>query len=100
VRRGARRVVGLDAGLSEIATVMGIPTVCVCPDSHLGFFFPYPGNYGFHNLHTVAHPDYLSCRGCFMTCRHEPLTSTVTRGALCLRTLPSRLVIEAIRSAL
>ncbi|MDE3000360.1 MAG: hypothetical protein OXU79_14895, partial [Gemmatimonadota bacterium] len=77
--REARLFVGLDSGLSHIATVMGIPTVCVCPDSHLGFFFPYPGNYGFHNLHTVAHPDYLSCRGCFMTCRHEPLTSTVTR---------------------
>ncbi len=98
--REARLFVGLDSGLSHIATVMGTPTVCVCPDSHLGYFFPYPESYGFANLHTVAHPDYLPCRGCFMTCRHEPLTSTVTRGALCLRTLPSRLVIEAIRSAL
>ena len=98
--REARLFVGLDSGLSHIATVLGTPTVCVCPDSHLGFFFPYPESYGFRNLHTVAHPDYLPCRGCFMTCRHEPLSSTVTRGALCLRTLPSRLVIEAIRSAL
>ncbi|MXY97226.1 MAG: glycosyltransferase family 9 protein [Gemmatimonadetes bacterium] len=98
--REARLFVGLDSGLSHIATVMGTPTVCVCPDSHLGYFFPYPESYGFKNLYTVAHPDYLSCRGCFMTCRHEPLTSTVTRGALCLRTLPSPLVIEAIRSAL
>ena len=98
--REARLFVGLDSGLSHISTVMGTPTVCVCPDSHLGYFFPYPESYGFRNLHTVAHPDYLPCRGCFMTCRHEPLTSTVTRGALCLRTLPSRLVIEAIRSAL
>ncbi len=98
--REARLFVGLDSGLSHIATVLGTPTVCVCPDSHLGYFFPYPESYGFRNLHTVAHPDYLPCRGCFMTCRHEPLTSTVTRGALCLRTLPSRLVIEAIRSAL
>ena len=98
--REARLFVGLDSGLSHIATVLGTPTVCVCPDSHLGCFFPYPESYGFRNLHTVAHPDYLPCRGCFMTCRHEPLSSTVTRGALCLRTLPSRLVIEAIRSAL
>ncbi len=98
--REARLFVGLDSGLSHISSVMGTPTVCVCPDSHLGYFFPYPESYGFANLHTVAHPDYLSCRGCFMTCRHEPLTSTVTRGALCLRTLPSRLVIEAIRTAL
>ena len=98
--REARLFVGLDSGLSHIATVLGTPTVCVCPDSHLGYFFPYPESYGFRNLHTVAHPDYLPCRGCFMTCRHEPLSSTVTRGALCLRTLPSRLVIEAIRSAL
>ena len=98
--REARLFVGLDSGLSHIATVMGTPTVCVCPDSHLGYFFPYPENYGYANLHTVSHPDYLPCRGCFMTCRHEPLTSTVARGALCLRTLPSRLVIEAIRSAL
>lgn len=98
--REARLFVGLDSGLSHISTVMGTPTVCVCPDSHLGYFFPYPKSYGFANLHTVVHPDYLPCRGCFMTCRHEPLTSTVSRGALCLRTLPSRLVIEAIRSAL
>lgn len=98
--REARLFVGLDSGLSHISTVMGTPTVCVCPDSHLGYFFPYPASYGFEHLHTVSHPDYLPCRGCFMTCRHEPLTSTVTRGALCLRTLPSRLVIEAIRSAL
>ena len=98
--RQARLFVGLDSGLSHISTVMGTPTVCVCPDSHLGYFFPYPESYDFKNLHTVSHPDYLPCRGCFMTCRHEPLTSTVTRGALCLRTLPSRLVIEAIRSAL
>ena len=98
--REARLFVGLDSGLSHISTVMGTPTVCVCPDSHLGYFFPYPESYGYRNLHTVVHPDYLPCRGCFMTCRHEPLTSTVTRGALCLRTLPSRLVIEAIRSAL
>ena len=98
--REARLFVGLDSGLSHISTVMGTPTVCVCPDSHLGYFFPYPDSYGYRNLHTVVHPDYLPCRGCFMTCRHEPLTSTVTRGALCLRTLPSRLVIEAIRSAL
>ncbi|MCY3554350.1 MAG: hypothetical protein OXH56_03415 [Gemmatimonadetes bacterium] len=98
--REARLYVGLDSGLSHISTVMGTPTVCVCPDSHLGYFFPYPESYGFKNLQTVSHPDYLSCRGCFMTCRHEPLTSTVTRGALCLRTLPSQLVIEAIRSAL
>lgn len=98
--REARLFVGLDSGLSHIATVMGTPTVCVCPDSHLGYFFPYPESYGFANLYTVAHPDYLPCRGCFMTCRHEPLASTVIRGALCLRTLPARLVIEAIRSAL
>lgn len=98
--REARLFVGLDSGLSHIATVLGTPTVCVCPDSHLGYFFPYPESYGFANLHTVAHPDYLPCRGCFMTCRHEPLASTVIRGALCLRTLPSRLVIEAIRSAM
>lgn len=98
--REARMFVGLDSGLSHISTVLGTPTVCVCPDSHLGCFFPYPASYGYSDLHTVSHPDYLPCRGCFMTCRHEPLTSTVTRGALCLRTLPSRLVIEAIRSAL
>lgn len=98
--REARLFVGLDSGLSHIATVMGTPTVCICPDSHLGYFFPYPESYGFKNLHTVSHPDYLACRGCFMTCRHEPLASTVIRGALCLRTLPSQLVIEAIRSTL
>lgn len=98
--REARLYVGLDSGLSHISTVMGTPTVCVCPDSHLGYFFPYPESYGYANLHTVSNPDYLPCRGCFMTCRHEPLTSTVARGALCLRTLPSRSVIEAIRSAL
>lgn len=98
--REARLFVGLDSGLSHIATVLGIPTVCVCPDSHLGYFFPYPDDYGYTNLRTVAHRDYLWCRGCFMTCRHEPLTSTISRGALCLRTLPARQVIDAIRSAL
>ena len=96
----ARLFVGLDSGLSHISTVLGTPTVCVCPDSHHGYFFPYPVDYGYTNLHTVAHPDYLSCRGCFMTCRHEPLTSTINRGALCLRTLPPRLVIDAIQAAL
>lgn len=98
--REARLFVGLDSGLSHIATALGTPTVCVCPDSHLGYFFPYPRNYGYTNLRTVFHPEYRSCRGCFMTCRHEPLTSTITRGALCLRTLPSRLVIDAIEAAL
>ncbi|MCY3771334.1 MAG: hypothetical protein OXG98_04860 [Gemmatimonadetes bacterium] len=98
--RAARLFVGLDSVLSHIAATLGTPTVCVCPDSHLGYFFPYPRNYGYTNLHTVFHPDYRSCRGCFMTCRHEPLTSTITRGALCLRALPPRLVIDAIRAAL
>lgn len=98
--REARLFVGLDSGLSHIAAVLGTPTVCVCPDSHLGYFFPYPRNYGYANLRTVSHPDYLTCRGCFMTCRHEPITSTVTRGALCLRTLPPGLVIEAMQAAL
>ena len=98
--REARLFVGLDSGLSHIATVLGTPTVCVCPDSHFGYFFPYPRNYGYANLRTVSHPDYLACRGCFMTCRHEPITSTVTRGALCLRTLPPGLVIDAIKAAL
>lgn len=98
--REARLFVGLDSGLSHIAAALGTPTVCVCPDSHLGYFFPYPRSYGYTNLRTVFHPDYRSCRGCFMTCRHEPFTSTVTRGALCLRSLPPRLVIEAIRAAL
>ena len=98
--REARLFVGLDSGLSHISTVLGTPTVCVCPDSHLGYFFPYPDDYGYTNLRTVAHPDYLWCRGCFMTCRHESLASTISRGALCLRTLPSRQVIDAIRSAL
>ena len=98
--REARLFVGLDSGLSHISTVLGTPTVCVCPDSHLGYFFPYPDAYGYTNLRTVAHPDYLWCRGCFMTCRHEPLASTVARGALCLRTLPPRQVIDAMQSAL
>jgi len=98
--REARMFVGLDSGLSHISTVLGTTTVCVCPDSHLGYFFPYPDDYGFTNLCTVAHPDYLSCRGCFMTCEHEPLTSTNSRGALCLRTLPPRQVIDAIKAAL
>ena len=98
--REARLFVGLDSGLSHISTVLGTPTVCVCPDSHLGYFFPYPDDYGYTNLRTVAHADYLSCRGCFMTCEHEPLTTTISRGALCLRTLPPRLVIDAIKAAL
>ena len=98
--REARLFVGLDSGLSHVAAALGTPTVCVCPDSHHGYFFPYPRNFGYANLHPVFHPDYLSCRGCFMTCRHEPLTSTATRGALCLRTLPPRLVIDAIGRAL
>ena len=98
--REARLFVGLDSGLSHVSTVLGRPTVCVCPDSHLGYFFPYPDAYGYPNQHTVSHPDYLQCRGCFMTCRHEPLTSTFSRGALCLRTLPPRLVIDAIKGAL
>lgn len=98
--REARLFVGLDSGLSHISTVLGTPTVCVCPDSHLGYFFPYPDACGYTNLRTVAHPDYLWCRGCFMTCRHEPLASTVARGALCLRTLPPRQVIDAMQSAL
>lgn len=98
--REARLFVGLDSGLSHISTVLGTPTVCVCPDSHLGYFFPYPDDYGYTNLRTVSHPDYLPCRGCFMTCRHEPLASTIARGALCLRTLPPRMVIEAMQSAL
>ena len=100
VIREARLFVGLDSGLAHISTVLGRPTVCVCPDSHLGYFFPYPDAYGYSNLHAVSHPDYLQCRGCFMTCRHEPLTSTFSRGALCLRTLPPRLVIDAINDAL
>ncbi len=98
--REARLFVGLDSGLSHIAAALGTPTVCVCPDSHFGYFFPYPRNYGYTNLRTVSHPDYLACRGCFMTCRHEPITSTVSRGALCLRTLPPGPVIDAIQSAL
>ena len=44
--REARLFVGLDSGLSHISTVMGTPTVCVCPDSHLGYFFPYPESFG------------------------------------------------------
>ncbi len=96
----ARLFIGLDSGLSHIAAALGRPTVCVCPDSHLGYFFPYPEDYGYGNLHTVFNPDYLACRGCFMTCRHEPLTRTVSRGALCLRTLPVRSVIDAIGGAL
>ena len=92
--------VGLDSGLSHISTVLGKPTVCVCPDSHLGYFFPYPDAYDYPNLRTVSHPEYLQCRGCFMTCSHEPLTSTFSRGALCLRTLPPHLVIDAISDAL
>jgi ADP-heptose:LPS heptosyltransferase len=98
--QAARLFVGLDSGLSHIATVLGQETVCVTQDSNLGYFFPYPPEYGFTNQHTVYHPDYIPCSGCFMTCRYESILSTYRRGALCLRTLPAEAVIAAIRQAL
>ncbi len=96
--QAANLFVGLDSGLSHIATALGKPAVCICPASHLGYFFPWPRSYGYTNLHTVSNPAYQSCKGCFMTCRREPVTSTSRRGALCLRTLPARMVIDAIQA--
>ena len=95
-----RLFIGIDSGLSHIAVAMGKPTVCVCPNSHWGYFFPYPRGDGYENLHTVSHPGYIQCRGCFMTCQHEFLTSTFSRGALCLRTIPPSAVINAITEVL
>lgn len=95
--RAARLYVGLDSGLSHIASVSGQTTVCLTQDSNLGYFFPYPPEYGFTNQHTVYHPDYVACSGCFMTCRHESIVATYRRGSLCLRELPVSEVVAAIK---
>jgi hypothetical protein len=94
---GARAHIGVDSALAHAATVLGRPTVVVAQDSNLGYFFPYPESYGFRNQVIVSHPDYLSCSGCFMVCRHEPIPLTWLRGALCVRRLPAAPVIEALR---
>lgn len=88
---------GLDSGLSHMASLLGVPTVCVSQNSNLGYFFPYPTEYGFTNQEVVYHPDYINCSGCFMTCEYESIFSTYRKGALCLRSLPVDPVITAIR---
>ncbi len=95
-----RCFVGLDSGLSHIATALGKPTICVTGDSHLGYFFPYPKEYGYTNLSMVFNSQYLKCRGCFMTCEHEVLTSTLRKGALCLRTITPQTIIDSINDEL
>ncbi|MHC4547778.1 MAG: glycosyltransferase family 9 protein [Planctomycetota bacterium] len=97
---GARGFLGLDSGLTHVAACLGRPTVCVCQSSNLGYFFPYPPECGRENLHTVAHPDYRACSGCFMTCHHESIFATYRKGSKCLRELPAARVIEAVRERL
>ena len=92
----ARAFVGLDSGLTHIATCLEKPTVCVSHASNLGYFFPYPASLGFGQLEVVHDPDYEACSGCLMVCRQEPLPNTYRLGALCLRTLPAASVIAAV----
>jgi hypothetical protein len=96
----AHMFLGLDSGLSHMATILRKETVCVSQNSNLGYFFPYPPAYGFTNQHTVFHPDYVHCSGCFMICRHESLLSTYRKGALCLRSLPVEQVVANIKGVL
>jgi hypothetical protein len=98
--RLSRLFIGPDSGLTHIAAIMGKQTVCVSQASNLGYFFPYPPEYGFTNLHTVFHPDYLHCSGCFMTCRYESIIRTYRQGARCLRQLPVEPARQALDNAL
>jgi ADP-heptose:LPS heptosyltransferase len=97
---GARGFLGLDSGLTHIATCLGRPTVCVSQSSNLGYFFPYPPEYGFDHLRVFDHPAYRECAGCFMTCRHESIFRTYLQGSRCLRELPATAVIQAVREHL
>jgi ADP-heptose:LPS heptosyltransferase len=97
---GARGFLGLDSGLTHIAACLGRPTVCVSQSSNLGYFFPYPPEYGVDHLRVVDHPAYRECAGCFMTCRHESIFRTYLQGSRCLRELPAAAVIQAVREHL
>lgn len=97
---GARGFLGLDSGLTHIAACLGRPTVCVSQSSNLGYFFPYPPEYGLDNLHVVDHPAYRECSGCFMTCSRESIFRTYLQGSRCLRELPAAAVIQAVREHL
>lgn len=97
---GARGFVGLDSGLTHIAACLGRPTVCVSQSSNLGYFFPYPPEYGFDHLRVVDHPAYRECAGCFMTCSRESILRTYLQGSRCLRELPAAAVIQAVREHL
>lgn len=96
----SRMFLGLDSGLSHVASILGQQTICVSQNSNLGYFFPYPVEYGFTNQHTVYHPDYVHCSGCFMTCCYEPIVATYRKGALCLRTLPVEQIVQKIEDVL
>jgi ADP-heptose:LPS heptosyltransferase len=96
----ARAFVGPDSGLTHIAACLRRPTVCVAQNSNLGYFFPYPEEYGFRNLSVVDHPAYRECARCFMTCSREPILLTYLRGAKCLRELPPEMVADALAGRL
>jgi ADP-heptose:LPS heptosyltransferase len=96
----ARAFLGPDSGLTHIAACLGRPTVCVAQNSNLGYFFPYPEEYGYGNLATVDHPAYRECARCFMTCAREPILLTYLKGAKCLRELPPELVAVALNGKL
>lgn len=98
--RGAKLYVGLDSGLSHISAVLGQKTICVTQSSNLGYFFPYPESYRLKELRTVHNAQYVSCSGCFMTCRYESIMTTYRQGSLCLRTLPADAIIDNMRDAI
>ncbi|MHC4811535.1 MAG: glycosyltransferase family 9 protein, partial [Planctomycetota bacterium] len=98
--KSARMFVGIDSGLTHIAACLGVPTVCVSQNNNLGYFFPYPKEFGFDNLRVVHNPDYEDCAGCFTACTKEPIWKTYLKGSLCLRALPVDRVIEAVERQL
>jgi ADP-heptose:LPS heptosyltransferase len=96
----ARMFVGIDSGLAHVATCLGKPTLVVSHSTNLGYFFPYPAELGFDNVQVVRNQDYDECSGCFTACTQEPIWNTYRQGALCLRTLPTQSVIEALAEKL
>ena len=100
ILRQARAFVGVDSGLTHIATCSSVPTVAVIQSSNLGWFFPYPAALDADNLQAVHAPDFVSCSGCFMACTREPIWNTYRKGSLCLRTLDPESVVEAVAAAL
>lgn len=96
----AAAFVGVDSGLTHVAACLGLDTVCAAQSANLGYFFPYPAQLGFDRVRVVHNEDYAECAGCLMVCRREPIWNTYRQGSLCLRTLPSARVIDALAAVL